>query len=606
MKIQTLFLTGLLLSALAFFQAALAAASAPALAAQLAAFQPFPLLPAKDADYKFHDRTQGTSRAAFTVLPSAIAGLAYRAEVPVRGTYSYDVEVNIKTIVPVKKGDVVLARFMARVLFAKQESGEGSIAFVFQRGVAPYDKSVNLTLTPGPDWRSFEIPFTVASDFAASEAVVALSFGDLIQTVEITGLEVLNFGSRARIGDLPSTRFTYLGREADAQWRAAAFKRIDQIRTAPLAIRVQDSAGQPVAGARVEATLIRPDFAFGTAVNDQMIVADTPDAARYRATIVDWFDTVVIENGLKWPTWSTGPERQAATLGALDWIDRQSLRHRGHNLVWPSWQFSPPSLRTTPDLPNALPKLITARITEMMAVTRGRTFAWDVVNEPLHERDFFGHVPEVAMADWFKLARSLDPDAQLFLNDYSMLNSALSPGTIARFRQVVKTLRTAGAPIDGLGIQGHIGQQPRAIELVLSDLDLIAAEGLPVQITEFDITTSDEAIQADYTRDFLIACYSHPTVTGFIMWGFWESRHWKPSAAMLRKDWSEKPNAAVWRDLVLNQWKTRLDTVTPADGSATVRGHLGSYRVTVTRHGIVNRQDVILTHAGAEIVVKFP
>lgn len=54
------------------------------------------------------------------------------------------------------------------------------------------------------------------------------------------------------------------------------------------------------------------------------------------------------------------------------------------------------------------------------------------------------------------------------------------------------TAAAAGAPIHGIGVQGHIGQQPRAPELVLSDLDLLAGEGLPVQITEFDVNTKDE------------------------------------------------------------------------------------------------------------------
>lgn len=578
--------------------------SFPPLPAELATLRPVALLPAANADFAFYDRTENPTPATFVALPGP--GLAYRAESPGRGKYSYDVEAKLKTSAPVKKGDVVLARFLARAPVARQETGEGSLGFAFQRAVAPHEKSIELDVSVGPEWSLFEIPFTVANDFAAGQAVVALSFGNLPQTVEITQLEVHNFSSRARLDQLPKTRFTYLGREADAPWRAAALERIEQIRTAPLSIRVTDAAGQPLVGARVEARLIQPEFIFGSEVDDTLIVADTPDAARYRASIVELFDTVVLGNGLKWPTWSSGSRRQAVARRALDWISEQSLRQKGHNLLWPSWQFSPREQRAIPDLPAALPKLITAHITEMMKVTKGRVYAWDVVNEPLHERDYFDHIPESAMADWFKLARSLDPDVQLFINEYSMLNDALSPGTIARLRALLATLRTAGAPIDGIGIQGHISQQPRAPELVLADLDLIAAEGLPIQITEFDINTRDEALQADYTRDFLIACYSHPAVTGFIMWGFWESRHWKPAGAMIRPDWSEKPNAAVWRDLVLDKWKTRVDATTPVTGSVAARGHLGRYRVTVTHQGVINRQDLTLTRAGADVTVRFP
>ncbi len=599
----------LALTGLASSSPALAAVPAsPRLSAELSALQPVSLLPTTpaQADYKFYDLIAGDIRAEFAPLAEPAAGLAFRANVPVRGAKGYDVEAKITVPVAVKKGDVALARFMARTTLARQESGEGAVSIAFGRGVAPHERSVAFTATPGPDWALFQVPFAVDQDYAAGESVVALAFASLVQTIEISHLEVLNFDGRARLDQLPKLVFTYRGREADAPWRAAALQRIEKIRTAPLAIRVTDSAGQPIAGARVEAHLIQPEFIFGTAVDDSLIVAETPDALRYRATILELFDTVVIENGLKWGAWNAGPKRQAVAIQALDWIDRQGLRHKGHNLIWPSFKFSPRSFRNLPDPATALPKLIADHITEIMPVTKGRSYGWDVVNEPLHERDYFDHMPELAMADWFKLAQSLDPDAQLFINEYSMLNSALSPGTITRYRELIQRLRLAGAPIGGIGVQGHVGQQPRAPEQVLTDLDLLAGEGLPVQITEFDINTPDEQIQADYTRDFLIACYSHPTVTGFIMWGFWQPKHWKPDAAMFRKDWSEKPNAAVWRDLVLDKWNTRLDATTPADGTAGVRGHLGRYRVTVTRGGIVNRQDIVLPRAGAEVVVVFP
>ncbi len=166
-------------------------------------------------------------------------------------------------------------------------------------------------------------------------------------------------------------------------------------------------------------------------------------------------------------------------------------------------------------------------------------------------------------------------------------------------------LRAAGAPIDGLGIQDHVGEQPRAPESVLADLDLFMPDELPLQITEFDVNTKDEQLQAGYTRDFLIACYSHPLMTGFIQWGSWEPKHLKRDAAIFRKDWSEKPNAANWREWVLGKWKTKFAATTPADGTVSERGHFGRYQVTVTHQGVVNRQDVLLPRAGAEQTVMF-
>ncbi len=578
----------------------------PPLTPELADLEPVSLLPASDADFEFFDLTGSETPATFVTLDEPDSGLAYQVTVPVRGAKLYDVEAKIAVPVAVQEGDVVLGRFMARATLARQESGEGSFGFSFGRAVEPHERSVRFTATPGPEWALFEVPFVVGQTYAAGEAIVTFTFGALVQNLEISGLQVLNFSSRASLEQLPKLQFTYRGREADAEWRTAALERIEKIRTAPLTIRVVNSAGEPLEGARVDAQMIESAFIFGTAIDDRRLIGDTPDSERYRTAILELFNTVVIENGLKWPAWSSGPGRQASARAALDWISQNGLRHKGHNLVWPAWKFSPSSLQERDDLSTALPELISARIAEMVEVTRGRSYGWDVVNEPLHARDFFEHIPELSMADWFKQARELDPDAELYINDYSMLNSALSPGTIMRLRDVTNRLRRAGAPIDGIGIQGHVGQQPRDPVAVLSDLDLMAEEGLPIQITEFDVNTPDEALQADYTRDFLIACYSHPAVTGFIKWGFWEAQHWKPDAAMFRRDWSEKPNAAVWREWVTDKWHTRLDEKTSADGAVSLRGHLGRYRITVTHDGLTNRQDVILPPTGANVTVTFP
>ena len=611
-----IFLLGLVTATLPLFPFALANTShAPLpvplpLSAELVALKPVPLIAPGLVDSNsltFADRTGASPAAEFTALPApAYSALAFRVTTSSRGRNSYDVEVSLPLSAAITRGDVGLVRFMARAPVARQESSEGDIGVVVQRGSHPFEKSLRLSVGPGPEWALFELPFTFDNDFAASEAALALNFGALAQTVELSGVEVLSFGRRATLDQLPKLAFTYQGREPDAAWRTAALARIQEIRTAPLTIRVLDATGHPLSGARVEAHLAEAEFIWGTAVDDRFIIADSPDAVRYRELIPRLFNTVVIENGLKWPTWNGDPNRQAEALRALDWIEANNLRHRGHNLIWPSWKFSPRGQRDLPDLPNSLPPLIEARITEMLTTTRGRSIAWDVVNEPLHERDYFDHIPELAMADWFKLARRIDPSADLYINDYAMLNSGISPGTIARYRDLIGRLRRAGAPIDGIGIQGHVGQQPRAPELVLSDLDLIAAEGLPVQITEFDINSPDEQLQGDYTRDFLIACYSHPVITGFVKWGFWQGRHWKPDAAMFRRDWSEKPNAAVWRDLVVNEWNTRIDETTTTASPVSVRGHLGRYRVTVTHDGMISRRDVTLTRAGAELTVVLP
>jgi hypothetical protein len=161
-------------------------------------------------------------------------------------------------------------------------------------------------------------------------------------------------------------------------------------------------------------------------------------------------------------------------------------------------------------------------------------------------------------------------------------------------------LRADGAPLDGLGLQAHFDGKPNDPENILAVLDRYWGEfKLPVRVTEFDVWTFDEELQADFTRDFLILAFSHPSVEGVQLWGFWESAHWRPSAAMYRADWSEKPNAAVYRDLVLKQWRTRLNGQTGDDSEYAARGFFGDYVVTVERDGRKASQGFSLV-AGAD------
>lgn len=451
-----------------------------------------------------------------------------------------------------------------------------------------------------------EIPFVIQRDVMAEQGKILLSFGTIPQAVQIARFEVLNFGNGVKISDLPQTRFTYWGREKDAAWRDAALARIEKNRTAPIAVRVIDAAGQPVSDARVEVRLKRPAFLWATSVDSSFILADSPDASKYRENLLAMFDTATIENGFKWPRWSGSASNREEALRASDWIQSQGLRQRGHTLSWPGDKFSPRRIASMPAPREELSLLVQEHIRDLMTATKGRIYGWDVINEMVHERDYFKTMPETEVAEWFKLARKMDPHTKLFVNDYGMLNSRKSPDTIASYLKIVNTLLAAGAPIDVMGIQGHVGRQVRNPEDVLADLKLLDAAGLELQITEFDINTADEELQADYTRDFLIALYSHPSVTGFTKWGFWEKKHWKTDAAMFRADWSEKPNAKVWRDLVRGQWLTKVEATTDAAGKLTTRGHLGDYEFNTTVGGKPLRQMRQLTKEGLTVTLQAP
>ena len=123
---------------------------------------------------------------------------------------------------------------------------------------------------------------------------------------------------------------------------------------------------------------------------------------------------------------------------------------------------------------------------------------------------------------------------------------------------------------------------------ILKGLDHFARFGRPILATEFDVATTDEAFQADATRHLLTVMFSPPAVEGVTMWGFREGRHWKPEAALFRKDWSAKPNGRAWTDGVTKQWKqwwTTADDKAGTDGAYRTRGFLGDYEITARAGG---------------------
>lgn len=102
-------------------------------------------------------------------------------------------------------------------------------------------------------------------------------------------------------------------------------------------------------------------------------------------------------------------------------------------------------------------------------------------------------------------------------------------------------------------MQAHFGLDVTPLVKMLAVLDRFARFGLPIQITEFDAQLPNETLQAEFTRDFLTTMFSHPAVSGVVMWGFWEGRHDSPATALWRCNWTPKPNATAWMNLVLKE-----------------------------------------------------
>ncbi|MCE0498946.1 MAG: endo-1,4-beta-xylanase [Methylacidiphilales bacterium] len=508
----------------------------------------------------------------------------------------------------IHKGDVLWITLWMRATETTNESHEGFSELSIEQNHSPFDKLGLFDFSVGNKWQQFAWTCTAERDYASGETQICLRGGYAPQVIQVGGLRILNYGNSVKPSDLPHSKITYPGMEADAPWRKAAAERIEKYRKANVKVIVQDSAGQPLPGATVRIEEQRSAFGFGSCVVAKLIEGTGPDNDRYREIIKNSYSKVVMENDLKWGDWDRhAQEGHKTTLAALQWLHDQGIQIRGHNLVWPSWRNSPAGLAAFKHDPGALEQHIENHIKDIVGATKGQLTEWDVVNEPYSNHDFLDLLGPGVMASWFKLVHQIDPRPVLYLNDYAGLTERGedTPHKDA-FEKTLRALKAQGAPLGGLGIQAHFGGQLTGPEQIVRELDRWAALGLAIQITEFDLDFDDEQVQAQYTRDFMTAVFSHPAVNALLMWGFWEGAHWRPKAALYRKDWSIKPNGQAWNDLVLKQWHTDLTAQTDASGTVSGRGFLGQYQVTVTYHGASKTWPLTLSKEGAVLAATLP
>ena len=479
-------------------------------------------------------------------------------------------------------GDVLLLSVWAHTITSSAPDHHGCIGLVLEQSTEPFDKVLSRRFDLGPDWQRLDVAAKIKRELGHADFQIALRLGYFPQTVEIGGITLRRFDSSISLTDLPQTPLAYAGRQPDAPWRIEAEQRIDRLRKSLLTVRVTDASTEtPSATPQFKSTNSQKRVRLRLRLRRRSLPYASPhhrpDLA-YQNHFAQLFNTGVDEAEMKWPNWQDPNKRQAA-LRALQWMHGHDIAVRGHCLVWPGWQHLSTDLHTLANDPVALEHQIDDHIRDEAGVLAGQVIEWDVVNEPYLNNDLMHILGDHAMTGWYILAHQADPSAQLYLNETNVPDSP--PPQDHRYDVLYNQLYTLPATktplIAGIGMQAHFNDGLTSPAELLSIYDRFATLHLPIRITELDINLTDEQLQADYFRDFLIASFSHPNIHGIVLWGFWESQHWRPDAALFRKDWSIKPNGQVWKDLVLNKWTTNTQAKTSPTGTYSTRAFLGDY-----------------------------
>ncbi len=578
-----------------------------------------------DTAIKFH-QSNVEATSAWVQIEDMPFQMAYQVKSDTRFSKPDNMKVDVPLNSAFKKGDVMLLSFWMRRPGAGGQPN--NVYFNLQSGTGKPQYQYKLGAYRA--WKQHVRSFVATADCDPKNSTMSILLGEAGRNADISELRLINYGADYDIESLPRSTVNYKGREPDAQWRKDALARIEKIRKGDMTIEVVDN-GNPVSGAKVKIEMKRHAFGFGNVVNAHLlggdessfpytkfrsgrkIVSTWKEAKQYRQTIKENFNCVTFESELRPHVWkkqmgksSEGKKlRKVFTEGAVPFLQANNIGIRGHYLSWGAMDFNAMEKQFVGD-PEAHRKWLWEHMADVIPKTSDYVTEWDTINHIIawgkhtYEKEY-GSMQ--IYADIMKEARRLAPNAGHAINEGKVLPNGYKREP---YKRVIRFLNESGQAPDTVGFMGHFELMTLTPpEELLEVYDNFAEIAPRLQLSEFDVEAGDDdELQADFYRDVMIASFSHPNFVSIVQWGFWENAHWKPAAALWRKDWTLKPAGQVFVDLVKKQWWTSESTTTNASGKCKVRGFLGDYNVDVELDGKTVTKKAVLDRDGAVVQIQ--
>lgn len=359
--------------------------------------------------------------------------------------------------------------------------------------------------------------------------------------------------------------------------RQARFRHLrrqtDKIRKRDVVLKFSGADSSSLLGTFVKVKQTQNSFPFGSCVSRTNI--DNEDFVDFFAKNFNW---AVFGNELKW--YWTEPQQGNFNYRDADELLNLCVSHnietRGHCIFWEVESTVQSWIRALNK--NDMMTAVQNRLTGLLTRYKGKFKHYDVNNEMLHGSFYQDHLGKDIRANMFKTANQLDSSAILFVNDYHVEDGCDTRSSPEKYIQHILDLQEQGAPVGGIGIQGHIDSPVGPI--VCSALDKLGILGLPIWFTELDVSSINEHIRADDLEVMLREAFAHPAVDGVMLWGFWELFMSRDHAQLVNAEGDINEAGKRYLDLK-DEWLSRAHGHVDEQGQFEFRGFQGTYEVQV-------------------------
>ncbi len=236
----------------------------------------------------------------------------------------------------------------------------------------------------------------------------------------------------------------------------------------------------------------------------------------------------------------------------------------------------------------------------------------DVVNEPLHTpasfRNAIGGNGSTGW-DWivwsFEQARQAFPNSKLLINEYGIISD---PNATNNYVKIINILKGKGL-IDGIGIQCHqFNMDTVSTGTMKQVLGTLEATGLPIYVSELDITGDDSTQLSRYKEKFPVL-WEDTNIKGVTLWGWIQGTTWISNTHLISTSGQERPALTWMKDYVKSHpigststpTPTKTPTPTPVSityGDVTGDGKINSTDLSALKRYILETGTLTVKAAG--------